>query len=200
METPGEFRRFSRYYRNLEPFLAKAAVKVYTTVILSFLTMSFFGYFAIKPTITTIASLNKQISDARLVDQKLQEKINALSLAQTEYQKIKPDLDLVENALPKAPEFPPFVKSLEKIATESGIQIANLNFKNIDLSANAEATQSSVLIPIDFSLSIEGDYPKVDNFLKKITGLERLTVIDKMGFNQKESLEVVLSGQIFYAR
>lgn len=200
METPNELRRFSRYYRSLEPLLGKTAVKAYTTVILSFLTMSFFGYFAIKPTLSTIASLNKQISDAKFVDQELQDKINALSLAQTEYQKIQPDLPLVYNSLPKIPDFPFFIKSLEKIATDSGVQITNLNFKEIDLSNNTQATQSSVLIPIDFSLNLQGDYPQIDNFLSKITGLARLVVIDKMGFSQKNSLEVVLSGQIFYSR
>lgn len=200
METPKEFHRFNRYYQRLEPFLGKTALKAYTTAILSFLTMSFFGYFAIKPTLSTIASLNKQISDARLVDQQLQNKINALSLAQTEYQKIQSDLPLIYNALPKIPDFPPFIKSLEKIATESGLQITNLNFKNIDLSAGASATQSSFLIPIDFNLNLQGDYSQIDSFLSKIAGLERLVVIDKMGFNQKDSLEVVLSGQIFYAK
>lgn len=200
METPEGSHRFSRYYRSLEPFLGKTAVKAYTTVILSFLTMSFFGYFAIKPTLGTIASLNKQISDARFVDNKLQDKVNALSLAQEEYQKIKPDLPLIYNTLPQTPQFPPFVKSLERIATESGLRIINLSFKSIDLSTQTQATQSSVLVPIDFNLTIQGDYPQIDSFLSKTTGLARLAVIDKMGFSQKEFLEVVLSGKIFYAK
>lgn len=200
MEAPNELRRFSRYYRNLEPFLNKTAVKTYTTIILSFLTMSFFGYFAIKPTLSTIASLNKQIDDARFVDQKLQEKVNALTLAQKEYQKIKPDLSLIESALPKDSAFPEFIKSLEKMATESGLQIINLNFQSIDLSSPAQATQSNNLIPINFSLTTHGDYPQIDNFLNKIAGLARLVIIDKIGFNQKESLEVVFNGKIFYLR
>lgn len=200
METPNELRRFSRYYRSLEPFLNKTAVKTYTTVILSFLTMSFFGYFAIKPTLSTIASLNKQIGDARFVDQKLQEKVNALTLAQTEYQKIKPDLVLVDNALPKNSELTGFIKSLEKMATESGLQIINLSFQGIDLSGSVQATQSNSLIPINFSLTTHGNYPQIDNFLSKIASLARLVIIDKIGFSQKESLEVVFDGKIFYLR
>lgn len=195
-------RRFSRYYTALEPLFAKPEVRAYTMLVLSFFTMSFFGYFAIRPTLTTITSLRRQIADSRFVDQKLQEKINALSQAQVEYEAIKPDLQVVLTALPEETKFPGFVKSLEKIATESGATIVSLSFQTVNLSS-LEATGAASEIPIGFSLTVNGNYPNLMDFVKKLTNYERLATIGKMGLSikgEKEGLQLTLTGQTYYVQ
>ncbi len=190
--------RFNRYYRQVGPVLAKPEIQAYAMVILSLLTLSFFGYFALKPTFTTITLLNRQIKDAKLVDLQLQQKINALSMAQIEYQKIQPDLSLLSLALPTEPQFPSLVKAVEKIATESGIQLKSINFKTVDLETQKKATRSASLIPISFDLDIIGDYPKLDNFITKLSSLPRLVVIEKMGFTKTDAVEALIVAKVFY--
>lgn len=195
-------RRFSRYYTALEPLFARPEVRAYTMLVLSLFTISFFGYFAIRPTLTTIATLRRQITDARFVDQKLQEKINALSLAQIEYEAISPDLGLILTALPRETKFPPFVKSLEKIATESGATIVNLSFQTINLST-PEATSTAREIPIGFSLTISGDYSNLADFVRRLTRFERLATIEKMGLSiidpLRKELRLALTGKTYFA-
>lgn len=195
-------RRFNRYYTALEPFFAHPEVRAYTMFILSFLAMSFFGYFAIRPTLITISTLRRQIADARFVDQKLQEKINNLSAVSVEYEAIKPDLELIWTAVPKESQFPLFVKSLERIASESGATIGSFVFKPINLN-HLESTTSAREIPIDFRLTLQGDYSKLADFIGKLSRLERLSIIEKMEIStkgEKDTLRLNLEGKTFYVQ
>lgn len=199
MENKQNLIRFSRYYQNINPLLAKTEVRAYAMIIFSLITISFFGYFALKPTFTTITLLNRQVKDAILVNQQLQRKINSLSLAQTEYQTIKPDLDLISQAIPSNPQFPLFVKSLEKIATQSGVTIKNVNFQSIDLSdTKTEATDAAMLTSISFNINLLGDYPQINDFITKLSSLPRIVVIDKMGFSKKETVEGIVVARVFF--
>ncbi|MBI4999483.1 type 4a pilus biogenesis protein PilO [Candidatus Gottesmanbacteria bacterium] len=194
--------RYSRYYTALRPFLARPEARAYTMFILSLFAISFFGYFAIRPTLTTITNLRRQITDARFVDQKLQEKINALSKAQIEYEMVKPDLEVIFTALPQESKFPPFVKSLEKIASESGTSLVSLSFQTINLSS-LEATGAAKETPIGFSLTVSGDYANLANFVRRLTDYERLVIIEKMDFStkkEKKELYLTLTGQTFYVQ
>jgi len=194
------YRHFSRYYTAIEPFLAQPKVRAYTMAILSFFTLSFFGYFAIRPTLITISNLKKQIVDASYVDKKLEEKINALSEAQIQYESIKPDLEIVQAALPQETKFSPFIKTLERIASESGTNLTSLSFPAVDLSP-LEATDAAREIPIEFSLQILGDYSGITNFIKTLTNFERLAIIKKMRLSTKEekgSLNLILTGYTYY--
>lgn len=198
------YRRFNRYYTMLEPLLAHPEIRAYTMLVLSLFTMSFFGYFAIRPTLTTVINLRQQIKDMHFVEQKLQDKINALSEAQVGYENIKPDLEIISTALPPETRFPGFVKSLEKLATESGTIVVGLNFQNINLSS-FEATAAASEIPIGFSLTISGDYANLADFVKRLSRFERLATIEKIGLaikkeKEKETLHLTLVGKTFYVQ
>lgn len=203
IEPKIESRRFSRYYTSLEPLWTRPAIRAYTMLILSFFTMAFFGYFAIRPTMTTISALRRQISDAKFVDQQLQNKINALSQVQVAYEAIKPDLPVVMTALPRQPQFPSFVKSLEKISSESNATVVSLRFQSVSLSPS-EATASAQEIPIGFSLTTSGDYNSLAGFVKRLSYFERIAVIERVQLlmkndeTGKETLQLSLLGKTFY--
>lgn len=193
--------RFNQYYRQLGNIFEKVEIRAYTMLILSLLALSLFGYFTIRPTLTTVAGLRRQIDDARLVDNKLQEKIDRLQQAQTAYEEIAPDLGLVFAALPQEPKFPSFIKILERTAGESKITIDELNFQTISLSKSQTAPE----LPknsLRFNLTLHGNYSGLMSFLKRLSGAERIVIVDKMGFTrlEPEILNLALSGQIFYVQ
>lgn len=203
-------KRFGRYYQNIEPLFAQPKIIAMTMLVLSLLAISFFGFFAIKPTLSTITSLQKQIKDAQMVDKKLQEKINALSAAQIAYEKIKPDLFLLDLALPQEPKFSAFIKTLEKLASDNKITINALSFQSLPFTAN-EATAASKLksqeikeSPIIFNITVNGDYLSLTSFIKQLTNNERLATIEKMGFLNKEKtkdkkeLILTITGKTYY--
>ncbi len=66
--------QYAKYLELLPDFKSEKAQK-YTTIILSLSASIILGIFAVSPTISTIANLQRQLEDDKFVEQKLQEKI-----------------------------------------------------------------------------------------------------------------------------
>src|ERR1035437_4968817 len=67
-------------YLELIPDLKREKAQKYITIVLTLATTIILGLFAINPTFSTIANLQKQIDDGNFVEQKLKLKINDLSI------------------------------------------------------------------------------------------------------------------------
>src|SRR4030042_3240810 len=104
LPTQNKFSRFRRYYTAIEPILDKPRTRIYTAVIFSFLAISLFGWYAIKPTVQTIITLRKEIAEKTILNQQMEEKIASLIEAQNQYQAIHPQLSLLKEAIPSNPE------------------------------------------------------------------------------------------------
>src|ERR1035437_7860822 len=91
-------------YLELIPDLKKEKAQKYITIVLTLVTIITLGLFAINPTLSTIANLQKQIDDNNFVQQKLQQKINDLAILQGKYSDLQNDLPVVYNAVPKTTE------------------------------------------------------------------------------------------------
>jgi Tfp pilus assembly protein PilO len=192
-----EYNRYKRYYRDLSPFLKSPVVKAYTMLILSLLTMSLFGFFAIRPTIKTIVGLNKEITDARKVDKALQNKINQLSDAQQEFTKIQPELPLINSALPPQSEFQSLLMQIESAASQNGATISGIQFQSVALlgsipkkSSLKDASSSAVLLSeIPFRISFNGTFKNLSDLINKIGRLERLIGIESINISSNSALE-----------
>lgn len=189
--------RFSRYYKRLDPLIKNRRNQAYTLVVLSLLTISFFGFFAVRPTLKTIASLRKQIEDRTLLNTQLEEKINALINAQENYQQIEARLPLVYSLLPHKAEFPRLLRHLELLADSNNATISSIQFEPVVVYAKdgviVDATDSSELeqkdestaiadpaTPIPFTLSVKGTYEELMSFLRQLTQLERIITLEAM--------------------
>jgi hypothetical protein len=132
LELKTGYLHYQRYLSQIKEIYKKREdIKVYSGLILSLLTISFFGFFAIKPTLSTIASLVKEIKDKREVNQKLQEKINALTLAQGELLQVSDDLYLLDEALTPKPNLALFINQLEVLAKKNNLKINSLSFSSV---------------------------------------------------------------------
>ncbi len=185
-------KRYSRYYTWIGPFLSKPRNRAYTFLALSLFCAAFFLFFAIRPTINTIAGLRKQIEDKKLVEKKLQDKINALSQIQAEYEIIQSYLPALNSSLPTKAEVVDLVKSIEKLANEnqaslSAIQVGEtfLDVKTIatintipvvNTKKNKESTEQTFAnaTPVSFIFTVEGDYSNTGNLVAKVGRLPRL--------------------------
>lgn len=179
-----EYHRYRRYFIDLRRFYRIKKIHVYTQVVLSLLATSFFLFFAIKPTLVTITGLLREIKDKKLVVQKLEEKIEQLSLAQREYQLIQPELYLLDQALPKDSQISLLIKQIETLALKSGVipevvQYASVNLKGVPQSDKPEE--------ISFSMTMAGGYQELKVFIESLTKLRRVILIKDFSF--KPSLE-----------
>jgi len=200
--------RYRQYYAKIEPLLNRADIRTYSGLILFFLTTSFFLAFAIKPTANTITSLNRQIVDGKVTDQKLQEKINALSAAQVEYNKVAPDLPLINSVLPDNPAVVKFAKLVEGVASSAGVDILSLQFSPVDIynkeaPATKETISTAVLNEHNYTIVFSGPYKNLIVFQEYIRKVQRLTLSDKFTINKlslgdtKAQLSLDMSGKIF---
>lgn len=175
------YSRYRQYYQRLEPILKRPHVPAYTMAILSLLTLSVFGAFAIRPAIKEIFELNRKIEDRNLVSKKLDEKIKNLNLAQKEYEEVQDDLSLILTALPQDSKFPPFLKNLEGVASSSGVALDNLKFQEITLwDPNAPKSNEGAPKALNFSLDASGPYPGLFLFLQSLEKGKRLISLDDL--------------------
>lgn len=205
------YSRYRQYYQQLGPALKKPHVRAYTMAALSFFALSFFGAFAIRPSVKEIFELNRKIEDRTLVKQKLDEKIKNLQKAEGEYQKIQADLSLILAALPGEADFPPLLKSLEAMATSSAVSLSSLKFQDIALLGNVkkgDATSSGTLTSVQsfpFALAAETGYPNVLSFIEELEKGKRLVNIEEVNLNSEKvatteaELRVGVKAQAYFA-
>ncbi len=165
----------------------KPQTKAYTFLALSFLTVAFFIFFAIRPTINTIVGLRKQIEDNQMVEKKLQDKINALSQLQAEYEVIQKDLPYLNSALPTTVNVVDLVKNFERLVSEnnaslSAMQIAEAPLSDglIDITNNSKSINKNQAVPLGVIFSIEGDYMSVANLIEAINSLPRIISVQSL--------------------
>lgn len=201
-----EYRRYHRYFFDLKKKSQSPKARSFAWISLTVFTISFFIIVAIKPTLVTIAKLNREIKDKEEALQKLQTKINSLVAAQQEFAANIDNLSLLDEALPEKNDFPQIAYFVEQTAVENQVSLQSLNFEKIgpvksSFSKNDElAAKTSFL---NFSLSVSGNYNHLKNFLNEIESARRLVQIQRTNFNQlkkEDSSELLLaiSGTAFY--
>lgn len=220
-----EYFRYKQYYlKKAQALYKQPAVKASVSLIFSLLTISFFAFLAIKPTLTTIAGLIKELKDQKTVDQSLHRKINDLTKAQATYLAVEPDIHLVEKALPEDPQFIKFTQKLNFLSFKHTLLITAFNFNEFNLfgggaielikekekkaAKEAKATSDAVKpektepIPITFDITLAGKYQNIRDFLVDLENLDRLLEIDSVSFSTKSDIQGTLkfkiSGKAFY--
>jgi len=196
--------RYKKYYQSLEPLLLSPKKRQFTTVVFSFLAISLFGWYAIRPTIQTILYLRRELKDKTKVNQQMEEKIAALIEAQASYQNIETDLPLLTHALPNNPNIILLVSALRTLANDSGASISGIQAADIPILAGETlvSTESATVtenpdepvkptvpsgknktVEIPISVTLSGSYPAIRSFLDGIINLRRIVSIETIGFS-----------------
>lgn len=186
-----ELQKYRKYYESLEPVFAKTSNKAYTTVIFSFLAISLFGWYAIRPTIQTILYLRREISDKTELNKQMEDKISALIDAQAFYQEIEPLVPAIDQALPPNPDEVPLAIQFRNLANDSGVSIATLQLPATpliiqNLSANGKTiakaqTQAPI---INFTMIAQGTYGALHSFVEGIQNMRRIASIESMAITK----------------
>lgn len=203
--------RFSRYYRQLDPLIKDKRTRAYWLVILSLLTISFFGIFAVRPTLKTISTLRRQIDDLTLLDTQLEEKINALIDAQESYMEIEPLLPLVYSLLPQNADFPRLLRHLELLADDNNASISSIQVEPVSIYSSNESevaveiipeeietdedtqTPKDPTMPLVVNFTVKGNYTDIINFLTRLTKIDRIISIETLNLTQDTSSSSLLS-------
>lgn len=160
-----------------------------TTAVFSFLAISLFTLYAIRPTAQTIFYLRREIADKVILNQQMENKITTLIEAQAIYDTIRERLGIIEQALPHNPDGIIVAKQLKNLADVSGASVSAILIPSLPLIAQ-DATPGAKLAPpntleeFPVSIVLTGSYTAIRAFLDGILNMRRITSIDTISIKR----------------
>lgn len=168
-------------------------------IIFTLITVSFFGIFAINPTLSTISNLRTQKQESEKIEQKLQSKIQSLDTLTVLYNRIESDLPYVFSAITTSTRIPYLTRQLEKLAERYHLTISRLDFQTIELYPGIK--QISPIYSFTFGLSVVGNEQDVNLFINSLISFDRLVSIDSITTGKASSageFGASLTGRVYY--
>jgi Tfp pilus assembly protein PilO len=159
---------------------AKSYFSVLATIILLIVLI-----ILIYPAIQHITRLNREISDARLVQQSLKTKLDNLTLAKANLDEVRADLPILDLALPIGSDFTPYLKKIERMVKKSKLEIAAVQFTDVQLSKpkSEENLQSKKL---SYTITLEGSFPRFRTFLKSLEEFIRTSDVTTVSISKDD--------------
>ena len=166
-----------REYLKLLPNMQQESTRSFVTLILTFGALSFFGIFAINPTLSTIADLQKQLSDDQMVDQQLTTKINNLSSLEQQYNQLGENLTNTFAAVPQDADVSLLSGQVAALAQKHHLQITVYRVEEIQLATNPKNPKIQSYV---FNLQAQGTYNDMLAFTTDLASLKRLITVESM--------------------
>ena len=171
-----------KYFETLIDVKSKRTIQ-FTYLTLTIVALIFFGIFAINPTLSTIAKLQKELSDNQFVDQQLQTKINNLSTLQTSYANLQPDISVIDEAVPKTPQAPILIAQIQSVANETNISILNAQVLPVQLS---QATGTQTNGSFSFTVLGQGSEDNIYKFISNLANMQRIISLDQITVTRQD--------------
>jgi len=175
-----------KIFKNLAlPFMPdfkEERTQKFTTIILTVITLAFFGLFAINPTISTILKLRRELEDNKLVDTKLTQKIQNISTLQKKYAALQSDLPVILSAIPQTSEIPLIAAQIQAVARNSNVFIEN--FQTFEVEVQKESKPGSYS-SFAFALSANGSYNDLYKFVSSLSNMQRVISVELLSLTKK---------------
>ncbi len=171
----------------------------YVYIVLTLITVSFFGLFAISPTLSTISNLNKQYDDNKLILDGLNKKLLDLASLDEQYKDLKSDIDGAYNAIPQTTKIPKLTRQIEDIASDSDVTLTKLTVGNVEIYPNIK---NGNIYSFAFTVSVQGDQITVNNFMASLINFDRIIGIDRVatGQNDEKKYTAQITGRAYFAK
>lgn len=149
-----------------------------TEITATFILITFFLYFAIRPTFLTISSLLGDIKSKQLMKQELKKKINNVIKAQDLYSIAQEKYHLINFSLPDRPNFYDSAFQTQLTGEESGTQINKITF---DLAgSNPPKKLDPNLTSYSLGLTIDGRFNDAMKIVNELLKNRRLINIESL--------------------
>ncbi len=188
-----------KYSQDLRRYYRLPAVQVSMTLVLSLFVMAIFIVFALRPTITSIVTLNKTISESEKTLNQLETKVKALQLAANQLELIKSSLPLLNTSIPNTgAQYSPLTVAVESLAVQTGVQIESESLGSTLLFSRIltpfAPNKKQVVVALPFSLRVVGNYPSVNAFLSQLLKMERIISLDSVTVTREAGSKTTAAG------
>jgi len=137
--------------------------------------------FAIRPTVTTITKINKEIVEKERVNSLLEKKINTLNELDKQYAPNKEAFDDLEMVFPAGENFSLLLANMELMTTRNGNKLSSISFSRYK-EGNYNIT-TKALKPYIMTLSARGKEENILNFLQELEDLPMYPVIESFSYS-----------------
>lgn len=186
--------RYSRYYTYIKPVIENKFVKSSAPYIFSLITITIFILFAIRPTISTILNLQKNIENHRQVLEALEKKENDLTAGRNNLQSLDPERrEKINAAIPENADVTSLIGSLRNASGKETL-VSALQIQPVVL-IDSEVTPQKTLLSLgeaSFTYNIQGDYGQLLPTLYNLQRSPRLLSIGSVVLSSQGGV-VVLS-------
>lgn len=184
------------------PYLTPERSQKFFGIVLTFCALAFFGFFAIKPTVSTILKLQKELSDNQFVLGQLETKIKNLTTLRKQYFNLQNDLPIITSAIAIQPDAPLLFAQIQSIAQTSSIAIKKLQNFEVEVLRNDRSTNKNYY-SYSFTIAGSGSFENISKFVQTLTNMERVVNIDVFSINnitdqKSESLGFDIQGTAFF--
>jgi len=167
--------KYLAYIRSLSAAHHKE-IRTYATLILTLVAVSFFGIFAIAPTLSTIFQLRKSLADSKYIDSQLQTKITNLSKLQESYTLVSRDLPMIYAAITQAPKTTQLTGQMRQLATDANITLSDINIQSVYIAKSGR--ESGVLQPFLINITARGTVEDLQKFADMLVNFDRIVTIN----------------------
>lgn len=195
--------KYSRYFTYIKPITDNKTVKSVAPYIFSLIMIIILVIFAIRPTISTILNLQKNLADSQQVLEGLNNKAQNLIEGKKNYNNLPPEVKVKINlAVPVKPDVTFVIASLnnssKSIASVSALQIQPL----VLIDTTQEKSKTLALAKVDFSYNTVGSFTNLLQVLQNINNASRLLQINNVTINKQTDSPTVLSitGNAYYLK
>lgn len=196
--------KYSRYYTYIKPVVENKIVKSSAPYVFSLITISILTIFAIRPTVSTILNLQKNIEENQKVLQALDAKAQSLIEGKRNLDNLSPQIkNKIEVSLPTKTNVPAVISSLQSsslgIASVSALQIQPLTI--IDNTTVKEKALLN-LGEVYFAYNIQSSFGSLLQTLENLSKSPRLLNITNVIINKQTEGPTVLSisGKAYYLK
>lgn len=184
-------------------YLNKGRPQKFVSIALTLIALSFFGFLAINPTISTILRLQKELEDSKFVYEQLGTKIDNLSQLRIQYANLQSSLPTVTDAISTKPDAHVLMAQLQAAAKKSNIKIKEL--QNFEVEVLKNKGHEKDYYSYSFSIGGNGSFENINNFVSTITNMQRIIMIDILSINNSsnqdsQSLGFTIQGEAFFKR
>ena len=188
-------------YLELMPDFKQEKTQKFTTIALTIVASIILIIFAVNPTLSTISNLQKQLSDDKFVEQKLEDKINDLSILQDKYTQVQPDIPVVLDAIPKNADVVNLVALVQSVANKTNLNLTG--FQTFQVQTTPGSILGKKYSSFDFSVSATGDYQGMVSFMNVLVNVQRILTINNVSITKKtnldtSTLELTIRGSAYY--
>lgn len=151
----------------------------YTYSIVFFVTFSFFAFIVIRPNITMVFSLQKELQELRQIDDSYSLVIDKILNIQASVEATRNTVGVLDEALPNRPDMNKLIDYIKKTSSDSGMIVSKLTISEINLKDKKEPVGYK---KVKIDLSAQAGFENTYKFIQDLIDQRRLKGINNISF------------------